>query len=494
MSPNPMLIQKDHQTVWNNCLRIIRDSVGEQSYKTWFAPIKPLRLVNKTLTLQVPSQFFYEWLEEHYVYLLRKAIDAEIGVDGQLEYSVIVDNKHKKNKPGKVQLQQPAVKPSHYRQNPTAQGPGARGQHRGGQPPVAYDGPFSFQDIESLKVESHLNSKYDFDSYVEGDCNRLARSAGYAVAMKPGSTAFNPLMLYGRVGLGKTHLVQAIGNEIRQNFDDKFVLYVSSEKFTSQFIEALKNNSVQKFTNFYLQVEVLIIDDIQFLSGKEKTQEIFFHIFNHLHQSGKQIIMTSDCPPRDLHGLTERLISRFKWGLTADLQTPDFETRIAIIQRKMQSDGMNVPDDVVEYIAYNVDTNVRELEGILVSLIAHASLNETQVDLELTKRILKNIVQNAEPELNVDQIQKVSAKQFNLTLEDLKAKTRKKDVVVARQVAMYLSKEYTRHSLKVIGYHFGGRDHATVIHAVKCVNDMLTKNPEVANDIAQIKQKLKIKK
>jgi chromosomal replication initiator protein len=488
-----MLIQKDHQTVWNNCLRIIRDHVGEQSFKTWFAPIKPLRLVNKTLTLQVPSQFFYEWLEEHYVYLLRKAIDAEIGIEGQLEYSVIVDNKQKQQKRDKVQFT-----PSRENLKNHLHKGGGMGNHRTNSPSPdrnnAYEGPFSFQDIERLKVESHLNAKYDFDSYVEGDCNRLARSAGYAVAMKPGNTAFNPLMLYGGVGLGKTHLVQAIGNEIRHNFDDKFVLYVSSEKFTSQFIEALKNNSVQKFTNFYLQVEVLIIDDIQFLSGKEKTQEIFFHIFNHLHQSGKQIIMTSDCAPRDLHGLTERLISRFKWGLTADLQTPDFETRIAIIQRKMQSDGMQVPDDVVEYIAYNVDTNVRELEGILVSLIAHASLNETNVDLELTKRILKNIVQNAEPELNVDQIQKTTAKQFNLTLEDLKAKTRKKDVVVARQVAMYLSKEYTRHSLKVIGYHFGGRDHATVIHAVKCVQDMMKQNPQITDDIRLIKQKLKIKK
>lgn len=491
MSPNPMLMQKDHQIVWNNCLQIIRDNVGEQSFRTWFAPIKPLRLVNKTLTLQVPSQFFFEWLEEHYVYLLRKAIDAEIGLDGQLEYSVIVENNHRQNKAVALNIANTQNnQPAQQRYTPKNRAESKIQEYN----KHSYDGPFSFQDIENLKQASHLNAKYDFDSYIEGDCNRLARSAGYAVAMKPGNTAFNPLMLYGGVGLGKTHLVQAIGNEIKKSFDNKFVLYVSSEKFTSQFIEALKNNNVQKFTNFYLQVEVLIIDDIQFLSGKEKTQEIFFHIFNHLHQSGKQIIMTSDCPPRDLHGLTERLISRFKWGLTADLQTPDFETRIAIIQRKMQSDGMFVPDDVVEYIAYNVDTNVRELEGILVSLIAHASLNEKNVDLELTKHILKNIVQNSEPELNVDQIQKSTSKQFNITLEELKSKTRKKEVVTARQVAMYLSKEYTKHSLKVIGYHFGGRDHATVIHAVKCVQEMIENNPQIAEEIRSIKTKLKIKK
>jgi len=487
-----MLMQKDHQIVWNNCLQIIRDNVGEQSFKTWFAPIKPLRLVNKTLTLQVPSQFFFEWLEEHYVYLLRKAIDSEIGLDGQLEYSVIVENNNQKNKQQTVNTPAPQ---NNYPANSKSYNKQRTDNRRGPQQNnINYEGPFSFQNIESLKQASQLNAKYDFDSYIEGDCNRLARSAGYAVAMKPGNTAFNPLMLYGGVGLGKTHLVQAIGNEIKRSFDDKFVLYVSSEKFTSQFIEALKNNNVQKFTNFYLQVEVLIIDDIQFLSGKEKTQEIFFHIFNHLHQSGKQIIMTSDCPPRDLHGLTERLISRFKWGLTADLQTPDFETRIAIIQRKMQSDGIYIPDDVIEYIAYNVDTNVRELEGILVSLIAHASLNERNIDLELTKQILKNIVQNTEPELNVDQIQKTTAKQFNTTLEDLKSKTRKKDVVVARQVAMFLAKEYTKNSLKVIGYHFGGRDHATVIHAVKCVQEMIETNPQIAEEIRSIKTKLKIKK
>jgi chromosomal replication initiator protein len=499
MSPNPMLMQKDPNLVWNNCLRIIRDNVGEQSFKTWFAPIKPLRFVNNTLTIQVPSQFFYEWLEEHYVYLLRKAIDAEIGIDGQLEYSVVVDRGDQQHRPVSMNLPAQGKAPNAYQQHVRQQPPNKRRQGQAADRKLQsagipeYEGPFSFQNIESLKIESQLNSKYNFESYVEGDCNRLARSAGYAVAMKPGNTAFNPLMLYGGVGLGKTHLAQAIGNEIKGKDHNKFVLYVSSEKFTSQFIEALKNNNVQKFTNFYLQVEVLIIDDVQFLSGKEKTQEIFFHIFNHLHQSGKQIIMTSDCPPRDLHGLTERLISRFKWGLTADLQIPDFETRIAIIQRKMQNDGMDIPDDVVEYIAYNVDTNVRELEGILVSLIAHASLNRRDVDLELTKDILKNIIQSTNPEVSVDQIQKVTAKQFNVTLEDLKSKTRKKEVVTARQVAMYLSKEYTKNSLKVIGYHFGGRDHATVIHAVRCVQDMIDKNGSISEHIREIKRNLKIK-
>ncbi len=483
ISPNCTVMLHDHEIVWNNCLRIIRDNVGEQSFKTWFSPIKPLRLINKTLTIQVPSQFFYEWLEEHYVYLLRKAIDAEIGLDGQLEYSIIVDNGNRQNRPVTINLPTNQNTPSFPKE--TAK----KATHT----PNAYEGPFSFPNIDYLQVDSQLNAKYSFETYIEGDCNRLARSAGFAVASSPGSTSFNPLMVYGGVGLGKTHLVQAIGNEIKKKFGDKFILYVSSEKFTSQFIEALKNNDVQKFTNLYLQVEVLILDDVQFLAGKEKTQEIFFHIFNHLHQSGKQIIMTSDCPPRDLHGLTERLISRFKWGLTTDIQIPDYETRVAIIQRKMQNDGMYIPDDVVEYVAYNVNTNVRELEGILVSLIAHASLNRKDIDLELTKQVLRHIVQDTETEIGMDVIMKSVAKHFSITLEDLKSKSRKKEVVTARQVAMYLAKEHTQYSLKAIGYHFGGRDHATVIHAIKTVQDAM-KDYKFHNDLKEIRQYFKGKK
>ena len=483
-----MSMQKEHEIVWSHCLKIIKDHVGEQSFNTWFAPIKPLRLVNKTLTIQVPTQFFYEWLEEHYVYLLRKAIDTEIGMDGQLEYSVTVDTSQRKNQ---------AVRPPANRTDRTPPPP-RRGQWNNDAATKAntpnYEGPFSFPSIDYLKQDTYLNHKYNFDTYIEGDCNRLARSAGYAVAQNPGSTSFNPLMIYGGVGLGKTHLVQAIGNGIRKGDPSKFVLYVSSEKFTSQFIESLKNNNVQKFTNFYLQVDTLILDDVQFLSGKEKTQEIFFHIFNHLQQSGKQIIMTSDCPPRDLHGLTERLISRFKWGLTADLQTPDFETRIAIVERKLQNDGISLPKDVVEYIAYNVDTNVRELEGILVSLMAHTSLTQQEINLDLAKQILKNIVHNTTEEISIEMIIKTVAKFYNLTVEEIKSKTRRKEVVGPRQVAMFLSKEHTKHSLKAIGYHYGGRDHATVIHAVKCIQDAQKTTPKVSDDIKSIRAQLKGKR
>lgn len=463
-------MNQDHQMLWNRCLNTIGKNVGEQAYNTWFAPITPLKFENNILTIQVPSQFFYEWLEEHYVQILRDAIEENLGEEGKLEYSVVVDKGNEFNRPLTVNL--PAA---------------GRG-----------DGKKSLEEVQNewqelFKFDFKLNPNYTFETFVEGDCNRLARSAGYAVAKKPGVTSFNPLMVYGGVGLGKTHLAQAIGNEIMLGLPNKRILYVPAEKFTQQFIESVKVNRIQEFQNFYNQVDILILDDVQFLSGREKTQEIFFHIFNHLHQLGKQIIMTSDCPPKDLKGLEERLLSRFKWGLTADLQQPDFETRIAIIQKKMQADGIIVPVNVVEYLAYSIDTNIRELEGVLISLIAHASLMKQDLNLELAKQVLKTIVHDIETEVSIDYIQKTVAEYFHIRTEDLKDKTRKKEIVIARQLAMYFAKEYTNHSLKSIGYHFGGRDHSTVIHAVQAVNDMYDTDSRFRNSVEELKKKLKMK-
>ncbi|MEQ9297782.1 MAG: chromosomal replication initiator protein DnaA [Cyclobacteriaceae bacterium] len=468
-----------HKDLWDKCLHFIKGEIPEQSFKTWFSPITPLKFENGALTIQVPSQFFYEWLEENYVHLLKQALQRELGENGRLEYSVVVDSGNSVNKP--------------YTVNLSANGQGSKyGQnHDNGRHEIR--SPFSLPTVDLHNQFCNLNESYLFDNYIEGDCNRLARSAGYAVAQKPGITSFNPLMIYGGVGLGKTHLVQAIGNEIRHKSKEKFILYVASEKFTNQFIEALKNNNVQDFTNFYLNVDVLIIDDVQFLRDKEKTQEIFFHIFNHLHQNGKQIIMTSDCPPRDLRGLQERLVSRFKWGLTADLQSPDFETRMAIIKKKLQSDGVTIPDDVLEYLAYSIDTNVRELEGVLISLIANASLTKREIDLELAKHTLRNIVRDIDGEVGIDYIQKTVSDFFKVSQDDMKAKTRKKEIVIARQVAMFFSKDYTNHSLKSIGYHFGGRDHSTVIHAVQSVNDMIDTDSKFRYSIDELKKKLKMR-
>ncbi len=468
-----------HTDIWDKCLQFIKEIVPEQAYKTWFKPIKAINLENNILTIQVPTQFFYEWLEDNYVGVLKEAIQYSLGSKGQLEYSVIVDRGNQANQPYIVNLAQ---------KNSSAKVGQNYGNHHN-----AFSSPFSVPQVENRYQESNLNPQYTFTTYIEGDCNRLARSAGYAVASKPGVTSFNPLMLYGGVGLGKTHLVQAIGNKIKEEHPENFVLYVASEKFANQFIESLKNNKLQEFTNFYLNIDTLIIDDVQFFKDKVKTQEIFFHIFNHLHQKGKQIVMTSDCPPTELKGLQERLVSRFKWGLTADLQQPDYETRLAIIQKKLQDDGLEIDDAVLEYLAYSVDTNIRELEGVMISLVAHSSLNKTEIDLALAKQTLKSIVKNIESEVGIEYIQKVVSDYFNVHTEDLKAKTRKKEIVIARQLAMYFTKDYTNHSLKSIGSHFGGRDHSTVIHALQSVNDMIDTDARFRTSVNELQKKFQMR-
>lgn len=474
-------MNKNCKVVWDNCLQFIKTQVSEQSFKTWFQPIVPYKFEDNVLTIQVPSQFFYEWLEEHYLSLLRQVIDRELGPGGKLEYSIIVDKGSADQRAFTINL---PTHSSNYFKKENLNGEASKDGFRS---------PFELERIDKERHASYLSPHHTFDTLIEGDCNQLAKSAAQAVAKKPGNTSFNPLMIYGGVGLGKTHIVQALGNAVKANFSNKFVLYVSSEKFTTQFIEALRNNNVQNFTNFYLQVDLLIIDDIQFLAGKEKTQEIFFHIFNHLHQYGKQIVLTSDCPPRDLKGLQERLLSRFKWGLTADLQQPNFEIRVAIIQSKIEKDGIYISEDLVQYIAHSVDTNIRELEGVLISLIAHASLSKRDIDLELAKQVLKNIVHDIDTEVNIDYLQKTAAEHYKISLDDIRGKSRKKETVIARQVAMHLAKEYTNHSLKSIGDYFGGRDHSTVIHALQSVDDMLATDQHFKRSFEDLKRKIKLK-
>ena len=477
-------MSKDCQTVWRNCLQVIRENIPEQSFKIWFEPITPLKLVNNVLTIQVPSQFFYEFIEENYILLLRKAIDRELGTDGRLEYSIIVDKGNAENRPFVVNIPNSKVELDKNAQRATQSTNSSIKKKQA-----------VLKEYESFFNSIKFNENYTFDTLVEGDCNRLARSAGYAVAKKPGVTAFNPLVLYGGVGLGKTHLVQAIGNHIRANQADRIVVYVSSEKFTNQFYEGIKNDNMPKLINFYMQIDVLIIDDIQFLAGKEKTQELFFHIFNQLHQHGKQIIMTSDRPPKELQGMEDRLLSRFKWGLTADLQQPDFETRVAIIRRKLQSEGIDLDHDIIEYLAHSIDSNIRELEGVIVSLMAHSSLNKREIDLELTRQVVQQLSKAVEKhpdlEIGADTILRVVCDYYHVFPDDLKGKSRKKEIVTARQMAMYLFKEYTNFSLKSIGYHFGGRDHSTVIHAVQTVSEMRDASAEFSASLNEINEKLR---
>ncbi len=473
---------KTYADVWSDCLKIIKDNVSLQSFKTWFEPIKPVKLEDNVLTIQVPSQFFYEWLEEHYVSLLRKTIKRELGDEARLEYRIVVENSSGKANPYTIKY--PNYNTGNNK-NPEVSAPLVVGN--------SIKNPFIIPGLKKVNIESQLSSQYNFDSYVEGDCNRLARSAGFAVATKPpGATAFNPLVLYGGVGLGKTHLAQAIGNEFKQNFPNKTVLYVSSEKFTNQFIDALKNNAVNDFIHFYQLIDVLIMDDIQFFANKDKTQDIFFHIFNHLHQSGKQLVLTSDRSPRDLEGMEERLLSRFKWGLSADLQLPDFETRIAILEKKMYADGIELPREVVEFVAYNISTNIRELEGALISLLAQASLNKKEIDLDLSKKIIKNFVKSISREVSIEYIQKTVCEHFSIPVEKLKEKTRKRAVVQARQLSMYLAKNFTKNSLKVIGKHFGGRDHSTVIHSCQAVQNLIDTDTMFSDSVKDIEKKIQM--
>lgn len=473
-------MEKTFEEVWQNCLEIIKDNVNQQSFKTWFDPIRPVKLNENVLTIQVPSQFFYEWLEEHYIDLLKKTINKELGPDGRLEYSIIMENNLRNANPYTVNI--PAVNSKSLKNPPVAM-------------PIDLNSstiknPFILPGLKKMNVESQLNPNYSFDHLVEGDFNRLARSAGFAVSNKPGGTAFNPLLIYGGVGLGKTHLANAIGIEIKKNFPNKTVLYVQADRFITQYTDSIRNNSYNDFVHFYQMIDVLIIDDVQFFAGKEKTQDVFFQIFNHLHQSGKQLVLTSDKSPVELVGLEQRLLSRFKWGLSADLQVPNLEARIAILEKKIYADGIEMPKEVLEYLAYNITTNVRELEGALISLIAQSTLNRKAVTMELARQMIDKFVKNTTREISIDFIQKVVSDYFNLPLDLLKSKTRKREVVQARQIAMFFAKSMTKSSLASIGLQCGGKDHATVLHACRTVNNLLETDKKFRIYIEEIEKKI----
>ena len=473
------------QQLWDRCLVIIKDNVNWRSYQTWFEPVKAVSLNDNILTLQVPSQFFYEWLEEHYVELMGKTIKRVLGREGKLEYRIMMENANQRNNPASVQMPGSTyAKPS--RDNNIVEMPLKIND------PYNIKTPYAIPGLKRVHIDPQLNANYTFDNYVEGDCNRVARSAGLHVAQKPGTTSFNPLVIYGGVGWGKTHLVQAIGNEVRRLMPNKAVLYVSAEKFINQFIDHSKNHEVNDFIHFYQLIDVLIMDDIQLFVTAPKTQDVFFAIFNHLQQSGKQIILTSDTAPRDLEGMQERLLSRFRWGLNADIQAPDFETRQAILRMKMRQEGLDIPDEIVKYIAYNIQSNVRELEGALIALFAQATLNNKEIDIELAKRVMKNFVKHAAREMNIENIQKMVCDFYHVDYGKLMTKTRKREVVLARQITMYFAKIYTKQSLKAIGEHFGGFDHTTVIHSCQTVKNLMETDSEYKESLLEIQQKVQL--
>jgi len=454
-------LSNDPSITWKECLRVIKDNVSQMTYNTWFLPIKALEMADSTLKIQLPSQFFWEWIDEHFNTLITKTIHEVLGPHAKLSY-IISEEKEV------FDISQVTKK----------------------------DTPLNNIITSTSKpkpeFETFLNPRYKFDNFIKGEGNQLARAASGAISENPGGTSFNPFFVYGGVGLGKTHLIQAVGNKILENFPDKKVIYLSSDTFTVEFVEAIQSNKVNEFSNFYRNMDVLIIDDIQFLIGKEKTQDLFFQIFNILHQSRKQIILSSDKPPKDLKGLDDRLISRFQWGLTADIQPPDLETRIAILKKKSEDYGMKIANDILEYIASNITSNIRELEGCLIKLLANVSLNSKEINLELTKKTVKEIATDRKINITIETITKTVCGYLKVDENKIRDKTRKKEVVLARQVAMYLSKELTKCSLKTIGLNFGGRDHSTVIHACSTIEGMKLIDNTIKNLVDNLRTQIEL--
>ncbi len=449
----------DHKHIWDKCLLDLRKNVDERTYNTWFKPIKPIKLEKNILTIQVPNKFFYEWIEEKYIDLIAGVLFKTIGRNAGLKYHILV-NDHKDIEGNyKKQLEEKYKKENYF---------------------DLFNEEFSFK----------LNKGYTFENFIEGPCNKLARNAALAISKNPGKTSFNPLIIYGGVGLGKTHLVNAIGNRLKELNDSTKVIYTNTERFTNQIIKALRDNKIYDFINSFQLVDAFIIDDIQFLEGRNKTQEIFFNIFNFLHQRDKQLIITSDKSPKDLKGIQERLISRFKWGLVTDLKLPNLETRIKIIESKAQRNKLSIPENVVNYIGYHVKGSIRDIEGVLVSLSANRTLTDRDIDLKLAGEVIENITHHSSKEINIENIQSIISEFFDIPVESITGKSRKRNIVIARQLGIYFSKKMTDLSLKEIGRKFGNRDHATVLHSIKTVNNLLDTDNLFEDTVSKIEGNL----
>ncbi|MFA6570697.1 MAG: chromosomal replication initiator protein DnaA [Bacteroidota bacterium] len=443
---------------WSKCLDIIRDNVSKQVFKTWFEPLKALKWEEEQLTVLVPSQFYCEWLDEHFYSLLEKTLGQVLVAEAKLNYLVLVDENQDSLERRTIRL--PALQHAPVPEKPESN-------------------VVSGKQVKEFTT--YLNPRYSFDNFIKGESNQLAWSAGMAISQNPGGTRFNPLVIYGGTGLGKTHLVQGIGNSIIRRNSNARVLYTTSERFTNEFIAYVQNNKMSEFVNYYRNIDVLIVDDIQFFSGKEKTQDNFFHTFNALHQAGKQLILTSDRPPRDLTEIDDRLISRFQWGLIVDIQPPDFEMRMAILQRKSLDEGIELPTDVVEYIARHVTNSIREMEGVLISLIAKYSLDSRELNLELAKEVVHGAGKAEPRQITIEDIKAFVSDYYKIPVETIESKSRKHEIALARQMCIYLSKQLTQNSLKSIGAHFGGRDHSTVLHSIQTIEDYRDTDKNVRN-------------
>ena len=462
-------MNQNFEQLWGRCLAVIKDNINETSYNTWFAPIVPLQYEDNVFVLQVPSQFFVEYIEEKYIDLLRMTLYREVGNGTRLEYRVLIDKSSGKGTQIPSAVEQP--KPKVNTQS------------------TGFANPYAKPQLQEL--DPQLNPAYNFNNLIEGASNKLARTAAVSISNDPGKTIFNPLFVYGQSGVGKTHLANAIGVMTKQLHPEKRVLYVSANTFQIQYTDAVRNNTTNDFLNFYQTIDVLIVDDIQEFAGKTGTQNTFFHIFNHLHQTGKQLVLTSDRSPIVMQGLEQRLLTRFKWGLSAEIEKPDFELRKAILQNKIYRDGLDFPEEVVNFIAENVTDNVRDLEGVLVSMLAHSTLTNTTIDIALAEKIISRIVNMTPKVTSVEKIRDVVCDYFSLSVDAISTKSRKREVVQARQIAMYLSKQMTKNSLASIGMTIGQRDHATVLHACKIVSDLIDIDKRFRLSVKEIESKLK---
>ena len=462
---NTMTQTQTYSDVWQDCLDRLRLTITEEEFVKWFKPVWPIGYDGENLRLRVPNESFVTSIEKRYLRFLKPIITELYGADIQLHYAV-------PRKPQQSADANASAMPQFTQPIDTAN----------------IKNPFAIPGIRRIMFDPQLNPNYTFENHIEGECNRLARSAGMAVAVSPGDNAFNPLYIYGDSGLGKTHVVQAIGHEVRQRHPELQVLYVSMNKFQAQFQTAYKNGEITDFIHFYQTIDVLIIDDIQELTGKTGTQNAFFNIFNHLQLAGKQLILTSDKPPVELKDIEQRLLTRFKWGLSAFLSVPDYETKVKIIRAKAQRLGVNIPEDVVAYLADNISANVREIEGALSSLIANASFLGRKITISLAKDILKVYVKLTQKEITIDHIVKVVCNYFSIDTDTFNSAKRTRDVAQARQVAMYLAKHHTKAPLTVIGSSIGGRNHATVLHSCKAVADMMDTDKQFKAQIEEIER------
>lgn len=454
---------RDADSVWRECLEQIKPLVPAMTFNTWFLPIKPIALKGDSLTIQLPNNFFYDWIAERYNSHINKSVKDVLGENGLIDYVIV----NEETKEPFMHTQQPAQR-------------------------IMVDPSSLVQEEDDEYFDSNINNKYTFDNFIKGESNQLARAAAYAIGENPGGTSFNPLFIYGGVGLGKTHLIHAIGNAVMQKDRSKRVHYISADRFTVKFVEAIQENKKQQFTGQFQKLDVLIIDDIQFLAGKEKTLDEFFLIFNTLHQSGKQIVLTSDRPPKDLIGINDRLISRFNWGLTTDVQPPDFETRLAILNKKADSYNIRLTGDMLDYIATHITSNIRELEGVLLKLLAKISFGYSDINFDLVKKVVREISTTKKVNIGIDVITKVVCEHLKVDEKKIRDKTRKQEIVEARQIAMYLSKMMTNSTLKMIGLHFGGRDHSTVIHAVTEIENQVNTSTRSKEMIEEIKNKIEL--